>query len=257
MKKIIGELLLKMGYGIRNISKDREFHKTQKWSFLKNMNIKTILDIGANEGQFAEEIYDIFPEAKIYSFEPLAETYEKLVDNFKLKNRVYTYNIGLGEEDESKLFYLSSGTASSSLLKMGNLHKNLFPHSSSITEQTVTIKKLDNVIQGIHFQDNLLIKIDVQGAEDKVIRGGLETLSKAKIVVTEVSYTTLYEEQPLFKDIFSLLDKLDFIYFGILEQFNDPKNNVPLFSDAIFVQKEFISELFRENLSSNSVAKGN
>ncbi len=244
MKKIIRTLLLKMGFEIRNVSKDREFHKNQKWSFLKGMHIKTVLDIGANEGQFAEEIYDIFLEANIYSFEPLKDTYEKLVENFKSKNRLYTYNIGLGEEEGNKTFYLSSATGSSSLLKMGELHKNLFPHSSSITEQAVTIKKLDNV-DGIHFQDNLLIKIDVQGAEDKVILGGLETFKRAKVIITEVSYATLYEDQPLFKDIFSLLDTLNFKYVGNFEQFYDPKNNAPLFSDAIFVHQEFLEKLFR------------
>lgn len=233
-----------MGYDVRNISNDIEFHKNQKWRFLKGMDIKTILDIGANEGQFAEEIYNIFPEANIYSFEPLKDTYEKLGENFKSKDRLYTYNIGLGEEEGNKTFYLSSATASSSLLKMGELHKNLFPHSTSITEQEITIKKLDNV-EGIHFQDNLLIKIDVQGAEDKVILGGLETFKRAKVIITEVSYATLYEGQPLFKDIFSLLDTLNFRYVGNFEQFYDPKNNTPLFSDAIFVRQEFLEKLFR------------
>jgi FkbM family methyltransferase len=232
-----------MGFEIRNISRDREFHEKQKWSFLKDMHIKTILDIGANEGQFAEEIYDIFPDANIYSFEPLTKIYEKLVEKFKLKNRLHTYNIGLGEEDGSKTFYLSSATASSSLLKMGKLHKNLFPHSSSITEQSVTIKRLDHV-EGIQLQDNLMIKIDVQGTEDKVILGGLETFKRAKVIITEVSYATLYEDQPLFKDIFSLLDTLNFRYLGNIEQFYDPKKKVPLFSDAIFVHQEFLEKLF-------------
>ena len=232
-----------MGYEIKNISKEREIHKQQKWSFLKDIPIKTILDIGANEGQFVEEIYDIFPEAKIYSFEPLTKSYEKLVEKIKLKNRLYTYNIALGEKDERKAFYMSSASPSSSLLKMGTLHKNLFPHTSTITEQIVTIKRLDSV-EGIHIQDNLLIKIDVQGAEDKVILGGLETFSRAKIIITEVSFATLYESQPLFKDIFSLLDTLNFKYFGNIEQFYHPKNRAPLFSDAIFVHQEFYEKFF-------------
>lgn len=243
MKKLIIYILKKIGYKIQNISKEVKYHEKQKWNFLKDMDIKTILDIGANEGQFAEEIYNIFPEAKIYSFEPLKESYKLLIKKFKDKNRLYAYNIALGEQDEEKTFYMSSGSPSSSLLKMGKLHKNLFPHTAAITEQVVTIKKLDNV-KGIHIQDNLMIKIDVQGAEDKVILGGIDTFRRAKIIITEVSYATLYENQPLFKDIFSLLDKLNFKYIGNIEQFYNPINNAPLFSDAIFVNEDFYEKIF-------------
>lgn len=243
MKKLIIYILKKIGYKIQNISKEVKYHEKQKWNFLKDMDIKTILDIGANEGQFAEEIYNIFPEAKIYSFEPLKESYKLLIKKIKDKNRLYAYNIALGEQDEEKTFYMSSGSPSSSLLKMGKLHKNLFPHTAAITEQVVTIKKLDNV-KGIHIQDNLMIKIDVQGAEDKVILGGIDTFRRAKIIITEVSYATLYENQPLFKDIFSLLDKLNFKYIGNIEQFNNPINNAPLFSDAIFVNEDFYEKMF-------------
>jgi FkbM family methyltransferase len=243
MKKLVIYLLFKLGYRIHNISKEVEILKKEKWSFLKDMDIKTILDIGANEGQFVEEIYNIFPEAKIYSFEPLTEIYQSLKKKIEYKTRLHAYNIALGEQDGEKTFYMSSGSASSSVLKMGKLHKILFPDTATITEQVVTIKRLDNV-EGIHIQDNLMIKIDVQGAEDKVILGGIETFKKAKIIITEVSYATLYENQPLFKEIFSLLDKINFKYIGNIEQFYHPKNNAPLFSDAIFVNQDFYERLF-------------
>ena len=247
MKKVIIKILKKWGYEIHNIISEKELYKKQKWDFLKNMNIKTILDIGANEGQFAEEIYNIFPDATIYSFEPIMKSYDQLVENFRSKNRLHTYNIAIGEKDEKKTFYLSSASPSSSILKMGKLHKALFPHTSSITEEVVTIKKLDNV-EDIQFEDNLLIKIDVQGAEDKVIIGGLKTFRKAKIIITEVSYATLYENQPLFKDIFLLLDSLNFKYFGNLEQFYNPQTRAPLFSDAIFINQEFYEQMYGDQI---------
>ena len=51
---------------------------------------------------------------------------------------------------------------------------------------------------------NLLVKIDTQGFEDRVIRGGEQTIKKASIVVVEVSFTKLYEHQPLFSDLRSI-----------------------------------------------------
>ncbi len=68
--------------------------------WLSDMKIKAILDIGAHTGQFAEKLSKTFPDAMIYSFEPLTEYFEELIWNFKDYKLFKAYNIALGEKTE-------------------------------------------------------------------------------------------------------------------------------------------------------------
>ena len=244
MKKLIHWLLNKFGYQLRNPKKEAEQLKIQKWNFLKKIPIKTIIDVGANEGQFVEEILNIFPLAEIYSFEPLGDCYEKLMSNFRNNKKVHTYNFALGEQDGEITFSRSSASPSSSILKMGDLHKKLYPHTANLVEEKVKIKRLDDVFADVNLENEVLLKIDVQGAEEKVIKGGSSVLKKANMIITEVSYATLYENQPLFRDIMNLLEKYGFSYIGNMEQFANPLTGAPLFADAIFVKKEIYNILY-------------
>ena len=244
MKKLIHSLLSKFGLQLRNPAKEAKIAKIQKWNFLKKIQIKTIIDVGANEGQFVAEISNIFPLAEIYSFEPLKDCYEKLTSNFHDNKKVHTYNFALGEQDGEITFSRSSASPSSSILKMGRLHKQLYPHTADLIEEKVTIKRLDDVFANVKLENQVLLKIDVQGAEEKVIKGGTGVLKMADIVITEVSYATLYENQPLFRDIMSLLEKHNFTYIGNMEQFANPLTQAPLFADAIFIKKEVYDILY-------------
>ena len=80
------------------------------------------------------------------------------------------------------------------------------------------VKRLDDFIieNNIWLEKEILVKIDVQGVEDKVIRGGIETLKKAKIVITEVEFVELYEGQVLFDGIYEQLNKLGFKFKGTI-----------------------------------------
>lgn len=244
MKKLIHRLLNKFGYQVHNISKEAKYLKIQKWNFLTKIQIRTIIDVGANEGQFVSEILNIFPLAEIHSFEPLRDCYEKLVFSFRNNQKVHTYNFALGEQDGEITFSKSSATGSSSLLKMGNLHKKLYPHTANLIEEKVKIKRLDDVLANLNLGDHTLLKVDVQGAEDKVIKGAAKVLKNVGIIITEVSYAALYEGQPLFRDIIALLEQYDFIYIGNIEQFGNPITGAPLFADAVFVKKEIYDSLY-------------
>lgn len=244
MKKLIHWALNKFGYEINNKSRKAQYLVNEKWKFLCRLDINTIIDVGANEGQFINEVIRFFPNAEIYSFEPLNDCYEKLLLNYKKNNRVHAFNLALGEEDGEIIFCRSSASPSSSILKMGSLHKKLYPHTANLVEEKVKVKRLDGVMENIKMRDNILLKIDVQGAEDKVIKGASEILKRVDIIITEVSYAALYEGQPLFKDIMTLLENHNYIYMGNLEQFSSPLTNAPIFSDAIFVSKEIHSILY-------------
>jgi hypothetical protein len=84
--------------------------------------------------------------------------------------------------------------------------------------------------------DPILIKIDVQGFEDKVIAGGADTIKKAKVIIIEVTFKELYTDQPLFHDIYEMLSKLGFTYHGNFDQLPSPVTGEILQADAIFIK---------------------
>ena len=95
---------------------------------------------------------------------------------------------------------------------------------------------MGNQKKGINLNDNMLVKIDVQGYEDRVIRGGQDTISRAEIVIVETSFQCLYEGQPMFEYIYEVLTKMGFSYRGALEQISNPIDGGILQADSLFVK---------------------
>lgn len=207
--------------------------RTRLW---KDLNIKTVLDIGANTGQFAKQIREQIPEAQIYSFEPLKDCFEILQKTFKKDSRFKAFNFALGEKEEELEIHKSEYSPSSSLLKMNEIHKKLFPHTKQHTEEKILVKRLDDISEEFVLKKEILIKVDVQGFEEKVILGGEKTFAIAKAVIMEVSFVELYENQPSFDIIYKKLKTLDFTYAGSLERKIDKHTAGIISEDSLFVK---------------------
>ena len=214
-------------------------HERNRFTWLRHLNINTILDIGANIGQFATEVTKVFPEAQIYSFEPIKDVYERLIDNIKENKRIRAFNSALGNINGRTRIFRDGYSASSSLLEMANLHKEAFPFSGSISNQIINIKRLDDMVEleRLKLNPEIMIKIDVQGYEEKVVEGGMNTIKKAKVVITEVSFYELYKDQVLFGEIYETFVSLGFDFKGFNDLSFHPVSGLSLFGDAVFVKK--------------------
>jgi FkbM family methyltransferase len=201
------------------------------------LNIDTVLDIGGNIGLFSKTMRMMLPDAQIYAFEPLPDCYAQMNNLMKNDHNYKGFNCGLGEKNETLLIERSSHAPSSSFLKMGDKHIEAFPFTAKTEQVEVAVKKLDGLATEMKLGKNILIKVDVQGFEDKVLNGGLETFSKARLLIMELSYQELYKGQPLFNDIYQVLSKLGFQYRGAMEQLKDPKNQEFLDADCLFIKK--------------------
>lgn len=189
---------------------------------LRRLPIQTIIDIGANEGQFAKKMKRYFPQAVIYAFEPLPLPFQKLSRwAAAYPGQVLAFNLALGEtsttiEMYSHLYF----NPSSSVLATTALCETIYPMVKKQAMLSVPQSTLDQVMQGLgrNLSPDILIKLDVQGYEDRVLRGGLSTLQRAKACIIEISLDPLYQAQAQFGDIFALLDGLGYRYAGNLDQ---------------------------------------
>jgi FkbM family methyltransferase len=215
---------------------DKNAATREKWLALKHLDIREVIDVGANSGQFAAEVRREFPDATIFCFEPLPDVFEVLRRRFDGDSKVSAFNLALGEATGTLTMHRSDFTPSSSLLPMTDLHKREWPASAAHTEVQVQIARLDDwmAARGSEPQCDTLVKLDVQGFELQVIRGARETLRRSRAIVTEVSFETLYEGQASFAALHKELASLGFAYRGNLEQHLGRETGGILLADVIF-----------------------
>lgn len=208
--------------------------KSGEFNWLRQRNIKTVLDIGANTGQFATMIHAILPETTIYSFEPLDQCFEVLKLKTERIPMIQCFHCALGGENTEAVIHANEFTPSSSLLQMTGLHKKSFPYTINAIDEKVQVRTLDSVSPELDLCRTVLAKIDVQGFELNVLQGGEKTLSDIDIIIVETSFERLYENQPLFDDLYQYLQNRGFRYRGNFDQVVSVTNGEPLQADAIF-----------------------
>jgi FkbM family methyltransferase len=206
----------------------------QPW--LRAYQFATVLDIGANVGGFAFTIRPLLPAAQIYSFEPLPDCYQQMMEHLKGTEKFTAFNVALGDQAGELEFRRSAHHPSSSFLAMADLHKDAFPTTAGYQTLTVRIERLDDFARQLTLTWPLLVKIDVQGYEGHVLLGGANTVRQAQAIIVETSFEPLYEGQPLFPDIYRILSKWGFTYLGAVDQFCDPRDGRPLQQDSLFVK---------------------
>jgi FkbM family methyltransferase len=206
----------------------------QKW--IANAGIKTIIDVGAHVGRFAFAFKHILPAAQVYSFEPQPDCYQALVKNLSPYDRFEAFQVALGDKHGEVPFFKCVYSESSSVLPMSNIHKDAFPWTAEHTTIAVPMQMLDDWMGQIDIQPKVLLKIDTQGYEDKVLRGGLKMLKKVDYVILEVSYKAVYDGQPLFDDIYAFMRAQGFELAGTLGDTISPRDGSFLQSDMLFAR---------------------
>ena len=209
-----------------------------KYEWLRGKDIKTVIDVGANTGQFAKYIHKLLPDARIYSFEPLKNCYDQLHKNMKAIPNFRAFQFALGNENEQRTMYRNDFSPSSSLLQMEELHKEVFPQTEHTTLEKIEIRRLDDISKELDIVDNLLVKIDVQGFEDKVILGGERVISMASVLIVETSFQSLYRRQHLFDMIYAMLRERGFKYMGGEEPLRNPLDGSILACDSVFCREK-------------------
>jgi FkbM family methyltransferase len=205
-------------------------------AWFESCDFKTVIDVGAYIGAFSFAMATILPETRIYAFDPLPENCQKLCKNMGWFNKFYYFQTALGDQKGSLEFWKSDFVASSSALPMGELHKKTFPHTANLTPLKVPVARLDDYLPQIILKNPALLKVDVQGYEERVFMGALELLRQVDWIMTEISYKPLYEGQATFDKIYGLLKKQGFEFAGNFETLLSPLDDSILQSDAMFVR---------------------
>lgn len=194
---------------------------------------KTVLDVGANEGQFAIGALATFPKATIHCFEPGGNARERLTAEMQENNRVQIHGVALGQENGEAVLHVTSQDQSSSILSLHANHLDAYPDVTETRTENIRISTLSTEWGRLNPTSPVLLKIDTQGFEMKVLIGAEAVLSKIRWIVLETCTRPMYQGEKLFSEITAWLGERGFEFRGPVEIHFTPKGKMCQF-DALF-----------------------
>lgn len=171
---------------------------------------RTVLDVGANQGQFALAAAWCFPRAEIYSFEPLPAAIGRLSKNVRKTRRIHVCPHALGSSEGEIDFYEHRYSHASSALRLDTVCQGVSTGSSEKAKLSVKVATLDAWSVNKTIESPLLLKLDVQGFEHEVIMGARKFLKTVDYLVFETSFVSFYEGEKLFPEMHRDVETLGF-----------------------------------------------
>jgi FkbM family methyltransferase len=195
--------------------------------------LSTVIDIGANRGQFSLAVRAASPSCSIVAFEPLPGPAAVFRTVFKADVRTRFIQAAVGQVSTSQLMHVSGRDDSSSLLEISSLQEAIFPGTEEISTITVTVGPLSDFFDPAEIKAPALLKLDVQGFELQALIGCESLISQFDYVYCECSFIELYSGQGLAPEVIRWLDKRHFELCGV---FNTSFDRVgqPIQADLLF-----------------------
>jgi FkbM family methyltransferase len=177
--------------------------------------LRTVVDIGANVGQFALAALHYSPNCQVHSFEPLPGPAGKYARLLRGETRATLHQYAIGPSFIEATMHVSNRDDSSSLLAISDLQESLFPGTAESHRTNVTVRRLLECIAPSSIEAPALLKIDVQGFESEVIKGCDDALHLFDFIYCECSFLELYTGQALAAEVIELLHQKGFSCAGI------------------------------------------
>jgi FkbM family methyltransferase len=192
----------------------------------------TVVDVGANKGQFSLFMRSFFPKAAIIAFEPLPGPAEKFHWIFSGEADVVLHRCALGAANERAQIHVTEHDDSSSLLAVTSQQLDAYG-TREVGTVDIEVRRLDSVLARDNIIRPALLKIDVQGFEDQVLYGCGSLLECFDLIYVEASYVELYANQVMINEVAEILWKAGYRLRGIFNQSVNSANQ-PLQADFLF-----------------------
>ncbi len=228
-------------------------YKTLKY-ILKKKEPLIIFDIGGNMGQSIKEFKIHFPESLIYSFEPDQNMFIQLrkYENMKIK----CFNLALGDIENEKELNVYKESGNNSFLDI-NENNHIFKNSEhpkitngvkKIRTQKCMMTTLDSFCSKNNIENIDILKIDVQGFENNVLRGALKMLenSRVGIIIVEIIFDNIYSQENSFFALESIFKDFGYSLWDISHIYKDINIGRTIWIDAIYISNKVKEEALNE-----------
>lgn len=206
-------------------------------ALLRKYGVNLVLDVGANQGQYARRLIKKGYQGKIISFEPLPDAFEHLKRRSESNPLWTAMPIALGDRKSTATLHIAGNSQSSSLHPMLDRHVASAPESAYTGEVEVQVDRLDAIIdQFTTPETRVFLKVDVQGHESEVISGALGCLDRIVGAELELSLVNLYQGQSLWQETIAGMKSKGFELATMEPCFVDPETDAMLQADGVFVR---------------------
>lgn len=220
--------VLLLGDGINPLSMSH-YDRLRYIEFRPFLNFKedvVVYDVGANIGEMARFFAGFPSVSAIYCFEPIRHVFAQLIRNTSDQEKIQCFPVALGDRNGTTKMHINKFSSSSSILQMDPLHVEEFPLRENVSEGGVPIMTLEEAVATYHLAKPDFIKIDVQGFEDRVVRGGAKIIKEAGFCLVELSLVQLYEGSSLITEMNLLMRNLGFRLTNIIGTIKGKSNEI-------------------------------
>jgi FkbM family methyltransferase len=236
----LGQVLVQPG-GLRSYIRWRPFSITS-FTMLRAMkqqglDFRTVIDGGANVGQFSRAVTEIYPHAKIIAFEALPDVAETLRRNLSDRPLVRVIHSALGRSDGALEFFPNQYSLASSALPLHPNQRSSFPNVHQLDPIRVPMVCLDTVLADELLTPPVLLKLDLQGYELEALKGASQTLARTTHVLLETAFKPIYEGEPLFEELSDFMRTASFRFERPIDFLADVRGEI-VQMDALFTRTE-------------------
>jgi|KBSMisStaDraftv2_1062788.scaffolds.fasta_scaffold605952_1 FkbM family methyltransferase len=205
---------------------------------LRGVGIDLVLDVGANAGQYAGGLRLLGYSGRIVSFEPLSTAHAQLSRAARPSaGWEIAPRMAIGDADGTVSIHMAGNSVSSSILDMLPAHERAAPGSAYVASETVPLRRLDGVAgEYLAGARRILLKIDAQGYEDRVLAGAAGLLDRITAIQTELSLVPLYAGQLLFDEMRKRVEALGFELYAVFPGYVEERTGRTLQLDGFFLR---------------------
>ncbi len=207
-------------------------------AYLDDHGISHVLDVGANQGQFALGLLENGYRGAILSFEPLPDAHRKLSAAAAAHpNWIVAAPIALSDRSGTATFHVAGNSVSSSLLPMSDAPAEHAPEATQTDLIEVRLERLDDVLPSYLAAADFFLKMDTQGSELDILRGATGVLERITGIMIEMSIVPHYEGQPLLPEALSTVTGLGFDAYHFFHGFRSRHRGPLLECDGLFFRR--------------------